>query len=183
MTPEEQKLYNQMIKLGKKANMRILRLERETGIKEPFGVKRLYDYLSSKKLNIITKSGRIGTRKDLSLEEIKAINKQIRSFLSEDSISTVRQARNYKAQMEKERGTKLKWTYLNSEYQAVKESEGIVEHLDSDFWVLSRYAKEENWTIDKWVDEIKTYIDSSYIDEANKEELQKLYDYAIGVKG
>ena len=62
MTPYEQNLYNQMIKLSRTANARIIRIEKETGLKNSFGTKRLTDYLSSEKLNAITKSGRIGTR-------------------------------------------------------------------------------------------------------------------------
>lgn len=187
MTPYEQSLYNQMKKLVSKANMRILRLERETGLKNSFGVKHLTDVLSSEKLNVVTKTGRIGARKDLSIEQMKAINTKLRSFMSQYSISTVRQVRQYKQQFIKRAKVKEAkfadgYEVVNAEYQATKESRSNIEHVDSDFWTISRFAKERNWSQDKWLDEIKNYLDTDFIDESNKEEISKLYDYAMGVK-
>lgn len=187
MTPYEQSLYNQMKKLVAKANMRILRLERETGLKNSFGVKHLTDILGSEKLNVVTQKGRIGTRKDLSIEQMKAISQHLRNFMQPDTISTVKQARQYKQKFIKR--TKVKeakfadgYEVVNAEYQATKESRSNIEHVDSDFWTISRFAKERNWSQDKWADEIKNYLDIDYIDESNKEELSKLYEYAMGVK-
>lgn len=183
MTPYEQNLYNQMKKLVSKANMRILRLERETGLKNSFGVKHLTDILSSEKLNVVTKKGRIGTRTDLSIEQIKAVSQHLRNFMQPDSISTVRQVRAYKKQFIKKSGIKfVNYKQLNAEYQATKESRSNIEHVDSDFWTISRLAKEQAWNEEKWFDEIKNYLDTSFVDESNKEELSNLYDYAMGVK-
>ena len=42
MTPEEQKLYNDLKKLAKRANQRLVRLERLTGEKGTFASKQLY---------------------------------------------------------------------------------------------------------------------------------------------
>lgn len=187
MTPYEQSLYNQMKKLVSKANMRILRLERETGLKNSFGVKHLTDILSSEKLNVVTKTGRISTRKDLSIEQMKAVNTKLRSFMSPDSISTVKQVRKYKTELMKK--AKIKearfadgYEVANAEYQATKQARESIEHMDSNFWVISRLAKDEKWTEEEFTDRIKGYISIEYIDESNKEELSKLYDYAMGVK-
>lgn len=49
-----EKLFNELKKLSKTANQRILRLERLTGEKETFAVKQLTDYLST--TNGLTKS-------------------------------------------------------------------------------------------------------------------------------
>ena len=55
-TPEESALYRDVLKLVKRANQRLLRIERLTGAKETFASKQLYDYLDSSVLNAKTKS-------------------------------------------------------------------------------------------------------------------------------
>ena len=47
MTKRETELFNEMKKLSKRANQRIVRLERLTNVKEPFAVKQLADKLSA----------------------------------------------------------------------------------------------------------------------------------------
>ncbi len=54
MTPQQASLFNQLKKLSKQANQRIVRLERYAETSEPFAVKQLADYLSSSNLNIWT---------------------------------------------------------------------------------------------------------------------------------
>ena len=53
-TPTEASLFNLLKKEAKKANQRILRLERLTGQTSTFATKQLYDYLDSEKLNALT---------------------------------------------------------------------------------------------------------------------------------
>lgn len=55
MTPEQASLFSEMKKLSKRANQRIVRLERETGLQDSFAIKQLKDYLSSEKVNTWTK--------------------------------------------------------------------------------------------------------------------------------
>ena len=55
MTPQQVSLFNQLKKLSKQANQRILRLERYAETTEPFAVKQLADYMSSSKLELWTK--------------------------------------------------------------------------------------------------------------------------------
>ncbi len=54
MTPEQASLFSEMKKLSKRANQRIVRLERETGLQDSFAIKQLKDYLSSEKVNTWT---------------------------------------------------------------------------------------------------------------------------------
>ena len=68
-------LYNDLKKLAKRANQRILRLERLTGQTGSFGVKQLYDYLDSDTLNALTSKGRIAVRRDFDETQMKAIIK------------------------------------------------------------------------------------------------------------
>lgn len=54
LTPYEASLFAEMKKLSKRANQRIVRLERETGLQDSFAIKQLKDYLSSEKVNTWT---------------------------------------------------------------------------------------------------------------------------------
>ena len=63
MTPQQASLFNQLKKLSKQANQRILRLERYAQTKEPFAVKQLVDYLSSSKLELWTKKRKSRNKK------------------------------------------------------------------------------------------------------------------------
>lgn len=54
MTPKQASLFSEMKKLSKRANQRIVRLERETGLQDSFAIKQLKDYLSSEKVNTWT---------------------------------------------------------------------------------------------------------------------------------
>lgn len=55
MTPQQVSLFNQLKKLSKQANQRIVRLERYAETTEPFAVKQLADYMSSSKIDLWTK--------------------------------------------------------------------------------------------------------------------------------
>lgn len=63
MTPQQASLFNQLKKLSKQANQRILRLERYAQTSEPFAVKQLADYLSSSKLELWTKKRKSRNKK------------------------------------------------------------------------------------------------------------------------
>ena len=63
MTPQQASLFNQLKKLSKQANQRILRLERYAETSEPFAVKQLADYLSSSKLELWTKKRKSRNKK------------------------------------------------------------------------------------------------------------------------
>ena len=63
MTPQQVSLFNQLKKLSKQANQRILRLERYAETTEPFAVKQLADYMSSSKLELWTKKRKSRNKK------------------------------------------------------------------------------------------------------------------------
>ena len=103
MTPYEQNLYNQMLKLARTVNSRLIRLEKETGIKNSFAAKRLTDYLSSESLNVITKSGRVSKAKGLTVLQMQAINKELRQFLRPETVESakmnIRKRYNYSGKL------------------------------------------------------------------------------------
>ena len=71
MTKEEQALYNELKKLGKRANQRIVRLERAFG-KDTWATRDLRDKLAIEPLQAWTKSGRVKYNKSMTAPEHKA---------------------------------------------------------------------------------------------------------------
>ena len=57
MSYQEQQLFNELKKLAKRANQRLLRMERLTGEQGLFASKQLYDYLD--RVNGLTLKGRV----------------------------------------------------------------------------------------------------------------------------
>lgn len=88
LTREEQELYNELKKLSKRANQRIVRLERSFG-KDTWGTKYLKTKLATEPLQAWTHSGRVRVNKSMTVTQMKATIKATREFLN-SSISTRR---------------------------------------------------------------------------------------------
>ena len=178
MTPQEQKLFNELKKLSKRANQRILRLERLTGIKESFATKQLYDYLDSSELNALSKTGRVRASKYFSLTQMKAIIKVTNQFL-ESPVSTESGVKKIKKSYEEKAGKPLSFKQANVLYRARKNYTWIYEYMTpSEFWTFVRVAKENHWDKEKFIDEISNYI-MHEIDEELRQDLEDLYDYVM----
>lgn len=88
LTREEQELFNELKKLSKRANQRILRLEREFG-KDTWATKYLKEKLATEPLQAWTISGRVKANKSMTVTQMKATIKATKEFLN-SSISTKR---------------------------------------------------------------------------------------------
>lgn len=88
LTREEQELYNELKKLSKRANQRIVRIERSFG-KDTWGTKYLKTKLATEPLQAWTRSGRVRVNKSMTVTQMKATIKATREFLN-SSISTRR---------------------------------------------------------------------------------------------
>ena len=95
MSPTQATLFFEMKKLSKQANQRIVRLERETGIKNGFAIKQLKDYLTSENVKTWTKKGRVGASKSYTEEQMMATIKATKNFLKQD-VSRVAGVKQYK---------------------------------------------------------------------------------------
>ena len=178
--PTSDALFNELKRLAKKANQRILRLERLTGLTETFDVKQLYDYLDTEKLQAVTAKGRVATRKSFTNEQKENIIKALEDFLSGQS--TVLKTKNIKQKYEKESGVKLNWSQVNSLYQSSRYEDIVRKYYDSGFWDLARECVKENWTYEKFEDTLLANTNANYVDEVIKEDLQGLYDYIQDIK-
>lgn len=81
LNEKQQLLYNELKKLSKRANQRIVRLERNFG-KDTWATKRLKDKLSIEKLGAWTKTGRVRANKSLNEIQIQYIIKATTDFLN-----------------------------------------------------------------------------------------------------
>nr|DAM70829.1 MAG TPA: hypothetical protein [Caudoviricetes sp.] len=88
LTREEQELFNELKKLSKRANQRIVRLEREFG-KDTWATKYLKEKLATEPLQAWSISGRVKANKSMTVIQMKATIKATKEFLN-SSISTKR---------------------------------------------------------------------------------------------
>lgn len=89
LTREEQELFNELKKLSKTANQRIVRLEREFG-KDTWATKYLKEKLATEPLQAWSISGRVKANKSMTVTQMKATIKATKEFLNSSSISTKR---------------------------------------------------------------------------------------------
>lgn len=173
MPNEEQKLYNELKKLAKTANQRILRLERLTGQKGLFATKQLYDYLSV--VDGVSKSGRIKVSSKYNETQLIAMIKATKTFLADRQNTTVTALKKQKAEVEKSIGKKINWKQLSTLYTASELYKWANEEFGSRFWKdFAPLVFEQSKT--EWVDFCAMYIDKIN-DVTVKNRLKALYDY------
>lgn len=74
-------LFAEIKKLGKRANQRIVRLERQFG-KDKWAVKELRDKLDTIKLDAWTETGRVKYNKSMTIDQMRAVKKFLNNFLN-----------------------------------------------------------------------------------------------------
>ena len=179
MTPAEQKLYNDLKKLAKRANQRLVRLERLTGEKGTFASKQLYDYLDSSELQALSKTGRIRVSKEFSFTQFKAIIKATNQFL-ESPVSVTGGVKKLTKEYSEKAGKPLSFKQADTYYKARKNYTWIYEYMTpSEFWALVGIAKEQGWNKETFIEQIEGYI-SKEIDEELHKDLEDLYEYVMG---
>lgn len=95
LTQEEQELFNELKKLSKRANQRIVRLERNFG-KDTLVTRYLKDKLATEPLQAWTRSGRVRVNKSMSVEQMRGTIKATKEFLN-NQLSTRRGIKKSKA--------------------------------------------------------------------------------------
>lgn len=181
MTPYELSLYSDLKKLSKRANQRILRLERLTEKKETFAVKELADVLSIEGINAWTKSGRVRVNLSMDVITMRATIKAVKQFLN-NPLSTTGKVKKFKKIQEEKIGKKISYKKASSIYKARKDWKWILQYFDeSEFWAFARESITENWTEEEFIENILPYINTSQLDDYLKEDLKNLYDYSKGV--
>lgn len=157
MTSEESALFQEVNKLVKRANQRLLRMERATGEKGSYSAKELYDRLSSDTLNAVTSGGRISMKKSYNVQQLRAIKTATEKYLN--GISTVPKAKKYTKEVSEKSGVPLDLKRASSIFQLRDNYEWIYEYYKgSDFW-----AEYGNPVIKKEMNQ-PTFLDSIFKD-------------------
>ena len=180
MTPQQSSLFNQLKKLSKQANQRILRLERYAETTEPFSVKQLADYMSSSKLELWTKSGRVGTKKGMTILQMRAAIKALNRFIKEET-STVKGAKAYTKKVSLQTGNSVSPSFASTVYRAKKEWKWILEYLtESEFWDFARECVKNGYSYNTYTEKLSGFhkdlekmVNDSRLDEILREKLSK----------
>ena len=125
LSREEQQLFNELKKLSKRANQRIVRLEREFG-KDTWATKYLKEKLSTEPLKAWTISGRVKVNKSMTPTQMKATIKATKEFLN-SNISTKRGIKKAKAKAIKTLKTRFSTDVSDISYE---EAEALTNFFD-----------------------------------------------------
>lgn len=180
MTKEEQKMYNELIKLINKANSRLARLEKITGLKESFSSKELADYLSTSGLDALTKTGRVSKRKDYTIMQMQAIEKLLNKFIDE-GISSAKDVKEYTTKVSKMLGQKVSIKQADVFYRMTHDYKWIYNYFaDSEFWQdMAPLAKTQD--VETWQQTLETHAHGDIIKEPNlRLKVIYLYHYVRG---
>lgn len=177
LNSEQQQLFNELKKLSKRANQRIVRLEREFG-KDTWATKKLRDKLAIEPLQAWSKTGRVKVNKSMTTTQMKATIKATQQFLNSKT-STKRGIKQVKKttikQLAKSLGTDDE-DLTNEEAEALYDMlsddyvTDILKYIPaSDFWALIEDAKEAGDSQESFISRISDYIEfGNDVDMRNK---------------
>lgn len=175
---EEKKLYSDVKKLVKRANQRLLRIEREFGEQGLFAARQLYSYLDTNELQARTKTGRVRLSKGFTLMQLMAVRKAVLNYLS-DETSRVAGARQYIKDVSKKAGFEFDYKQAETIYRARKDYQWIYEYIPaSEFWNNVQVAKKQGWDSEEFIEQLRA-INEKLNDESFKEDLEALYLYCV----
>lgn len=167
LTPEQQKLYNELKKLSKTANQRILEVERRYG-ERSWAVKKLSERLEVQNLQALSSTGRIKVSKGYSEVQMKAIIKATKQFLKSET-STLRGIKKTTQQLKKNIRKTVASDEIEISDEDIETLYGIFDDDDiswllkyippSDLWILLQDAKESQDTYDDFLTRIEKYIE------------------------
>lgn len=174
---ENIELYNQLYKEVKKANQRLLRLEREYG-KDTWAAKKLHQRLDTKMIQAWTKTGRVRLNKSMTTTELKAVQKAVTNFIASETskVSGVRKVKQRQIHQIRE-------TFKNNDINLTNaDAESFYDIFDSaDSWiydvippstfqdVVVAEAIKKPDTEKDWIKRLETYIQiGNDIDLVNK---------------
>lgn len=177
LNSEQQQLFNELKKLSKRANQRIVRLEREFG-KDTWATKKLRDKLETEPLQAWSKTGRVKVNKSMTITQMKSTIKATQQFLNSKTSTKrgIKQVRKTTIKnLAKSLGTEEEdltdeeaealYDMLSDDYVT-----DIIKYIPaSDFWALIEDAKESGDSQDSFISRISDYIEfGNDVDMRNK---------------
>ncbi len=164
---EENELFNELKKLAKTANQRIIRLERAFG-KDRWATKKLRDKLDIEPLQAWTKTGRIKVNKSMTPEQLQATITATRKFLNSkvSTVSGVKKVRhsviNKIAESLEIDGKQLSYDEAETLYDltTIDYIQDIISQIPaSKLRVIIVESIEHKDTKEQWLERIIDYID------------------------
>lgn len=187
LTKEQNLLRQELNKLSKRANQRILQIERLTKRKSPqFAVKELADLLSS--TNGLTKRKGKSIRasqykKSMTETDVIGSIKALRNFLDKQRTptSTIRGIKAFTKKISEETGKKVTYAMASKLFQAQKQWTWIFEYVnESDFWnYYNLVFKPQKPTYLQFIEDLEggLWNGDIPIDEDLREDLKAVYTY------
>jgi hypothetical protein len=187
LTKEQILLRQELNKLSKRANQRILEIERLTKRKSPqFAVKELADLLSTTKGLTKRKGKSIRAsqyKKSMTETDIIGSIKALRNFLDKQRTptSTIRGIKAYTKKISEETGKKVTYAMASKLFQAQKQWTWIFEYVnESDFWnYYNLVFKPQKPTYLQFIEDLEggLWNGDIPIDEDLREDLKAVYTY------
>ena len=168
ITQEQRELFAELKKLAKRANQRIVRLERTYG-KERWAVKNLRDRLDTQKLDAWTAKGRIKYNTSMTIPQLRATIKATKQFLN-SATSTRTGIKEVKKKQLKAIKQSMSMQDEDFTDEDAETFYRLFEDTDftffvpryftaSEFWSLIQEAKDTNATENEFVKMIELYIE------------------------
>ena len=187
LTKEQNLLRQELNKLSKRANQRILEIERLTKRKSPqFAVKELADLLSTTKGLTKRKGKSIRAsqyKKSMTETDVIGSIKALRNFLDKQRTptSTIRGIKAYTKKISEEMGKKVTYAMASKLFQAQKQWTWIFEYVnESDFWnYYNLVFKPQKPTYLQFIEDLEggLWNGNIPIDEDLREDLKAVYTY------
>lgn len=168
LTREEQQLFNELKKLSKRANQRIVRLERAFG-KNTLTVRQLQEKLAAEPLQAWTISGRVRVTKSMTPTQYMAAIRATEQFLS-NKLTTKRGIKKAKIKAIKTlqarygsaiEGGELSYAEVETlaNFFEDKEVNAITNYIKgSDVIAIIEEARASNWDYETFLDTMNSYI-------------------------
>ena len=187
LTKEQNLLRQELNKLSKRANQRILEIERLTKRKSPqFAVKELADLLSTTKGLTKRKGKSIRAsqyKKSMTETDVIGSIKALRNFLDKQRTptSTIRGIKAFTKKISEETGKKVTYAMASKLFQAQKQWTWIFEYVnESDFWnYYNLVFKPQKPTYLQFIEDLEggLWNGNIPIDEDLREDLKAVYTY------
>ena len=168
MTEEQAELFRELIKLSKRANQRLVRLERAFG-KDTWASRKLKNRLDIEPLQAWTKTGRVRVNKSMTITQLRATIKATNQFLNSQTstVGGIKKVREKQIKsISKSLGTEeVDLTYEDAEtlYRMFEDTDFtffVPQYLSaSEFWAEIESAKEQNSDINDFTNSIRKYIE------------------------
>lgn len=168
MTEEQAELFRELTKLSKRANQRLVRLERVFG-KDTWASRKLKSRLDIEPLQAWTKTGRVRVNKSMTITQLRATIKATNQFLNSQTstVAGIKKVREKQIKnISKTLGTEEEdLTYEEAEtlYIMFEDTDFtffVPQYLSaSEFWAEIESAKEQNSDLDDFTNSIRKYIE------------------------